>query len=112
MPRGGRRLGRAPPRGYLRGGRAARALRPLHKALLGAAIGIAGVLVALLYTGVYLIADCGPQCEARGERLVVIGLIVAGLVGAGVGGWMFADATRGANRKSSARQKKRRRQSR
>lgn len=91
--------------GFLRKRWGVEALRPLHKALLGAAIGIAGVIVTFLYTGIYLIADCGPDCVARGERTVVGLLIVLGLAMAGGGGFLFASATRGASRKPRARKK-------
>ena len=63
-------------------------MRPLHRTLLGAALLVGGSLLALLYVGVYFIADCSQQCEARGERLVVLALIALGVVLMGLGGWM------------------------
>lgn len=64
-------------------------MRPLYKTLLGAALAVAGALVALLYTGVYFIADCSADCVARGERTVVVLLILGGLAVA-VGGVVLA----------------------
>lgn len=51
-------------------------------------LSVAGVLFALLELGVLLIADCGPECVARGERLLVIALIALGVVVAVGGAWM------------------------
>lgn len=54
----------------------------------GVVLLVAGVLFALLELGVLLIADCGPACQARGEQVLVVLLIAAGLAAAVLGAWL------------------------
>lgn len=67
---------------------------PLPRIATGIALMLLGALVALNYTGVYFIADCGPGCVERGERLVVVLLILAGIGIAGAGGWVLRGGIR------------------
>lgn len=60
-------------------------MRPWLLLTGGAILVVAGLLFALLEIGVLLLADCGPDCQARGEQVVVAALAVAGLLVA-VGG--------------------------
>lgn len=53
-----------------------------------ASLALAGVLMTLLYVGVYFIADCGPECVARGERTLVLGLAGVGFALAVLGAWL------------------------
>ena len=64
-------------------------MRPLYRTLLGVALLVGGAFMALLYVGVYFMADCSQQCRERGEHLVVLALIALGVVLMGLGGWMI-----------------------
>lgn len=47
---------------------------------LGLLLAVAGLLFALLNTGVYYLADCSAQCEADGERALAGALAIGGYV--------------------------------
>lgn len=57
------------------------------KAALGATALLAGVVGMFFTFGPALLADCGPDCEARGEKLVAIGAGVVMLGVAALGAW-------------------------
>lgn len=61
---------------------------------LGALLLVAGLLYGLLNVGVLALADCGPDCQARGERVVVVMLLVVSLAVAGVGAWLMRSGWR------------------
>lgn len=75
---------------FFRPPRALGAVGPLARILVGVVLAIAGLLFTVLEVGVLLIADCGPDCVARGERLLVGLLIAAGAVVTGAGVWLVA----------------------
>lgn len=61
---------------------------------LGALLLVAGLLYGLLNVGVLALADCGPDCQARAERVVVVMLLVVSLAVAGVGAWLMRSGWR------------------
>lgn len=69
-------------------------MRPVVAVSLGILLLVGGVLYGLLNVGVYFIADCGPDCVARGERAVVAFLAVGSFALAGLGAWLVAAGVR------------------
>jgi hypothetical protein len=75
-------------------GREPRDVRPAYTISLGILLIVAGALFALLYVGVFAIADCSAKCVAAGERTVVVALIAGGLAVCGVGIWLVVRGRR------------------
>lgn len=69
-------------------------MKPWVNIALGSALLVVGALLTALYTGILFIADCSAQCRARGEHLIVIGLIAMGLAIVVAGVWLIRRGTR------------------
>jgi hypothetical protein len=60
-------------------------MKPIVRIPLGIALVLVGILTALFFGLLLMIADCTARCQADHEQLVPIGLIVLGLASAVVG---------------------------
>ena len=49
------------------------------RVIAAVALVLAGLATALFFLALYGIADCGPDCSARGEHAPVVALIAAGI---------------------------------
>ena len=61
---------------------------------IGAIVFLLGLVGAFVTFGPAVFADCGPDCVARGERRVAIGLGFAALCVAIAGAWLVRFAVR------------------
>jgi hypothetical protein len=60
-------------------------MKPMVRIPLGIALVLVGILTALFFGLLLMIADCTARCQADHEQLVPIGLIVLGLASTVVG---------------------------
>jgi hypothetical protein len=60
-------------------------MKPIVRIPLGIALALVGILTALFFGLLLMIADCTARCQADHEQLVPIGLIVLGLASTVVG---------------------------
>jgi hypothetical protein len=60
-------------------------MKPIVRIPLGIALVLVGILTALFFGLLLMIADCTARCQADHEQLVPIGLIVLGLASTVVG---------------------------
>jgi len=60
-------------------------MKPFVRILLGLALALIGILIAIFFGLLLLIADCSSRCQANHEQLVPVGLVVLGAALAVVG---------------------------
>jgi threonine/homoserine/homoserine lactone efflux protein len=60
-------------------------MKPIVRIPLGIALALIGILTAVFFGLLLLIADCSNRCQANHEQLLPVGLVVVGIALTAVG---------------------------